>query len=290
MSTKTTAAQLLAQLRANSAPIQSTAARQNVKAPIAQPDQATIRAYIEATQPAFMLAFHDIAIQTGHRTNDIAALTYSAVDWSTGTLTVTVSKQTLAAQARAYSRGLREIREARQAAALAAGDAVAYMQAGAMSRDELAAVASPAQLDRLQQLLDKAPRKVSTMPLSADLLARLKVMRDQNFMDDYIFSRYQTSSNSTRMVSGHHITRQTFWAKFKAIFEAVASQIQNALKLSAYSLRKTFCRNLYEASGRSIAAVMKIVGHSTEAMTLKYLGCDDEAARVQAVMVGGAHG
>ncbi|MXQ72090.1 hypothetical protein, partial [Aeromonas caviae] len=72
MSTKTTAAQLLAQLRQNAAPIQSTATRTNTKAPISEPDQATIRAYIEQHQPAWLLAFYDLSLETGWRTADAA--------------------------------------------------------------------------------------------------------------------------------------------------------------------------------------------------------------------------
>ena len=113
MSTKTTAAQLLAQLRQNAAPIQSAATRTNTKAPISEPDQATIRAYIEQHQPAWLLAFYDLSLETGWRTNDAASLRYDCIDWDAGTVTITVAKQTKAAQARALAKGLREIRESR---------------------------------------------------------------------------------------------------------------------------------------------------------------------------------
>ena len=135
-----TAAQLLAQLRQNAAPIQTTATRTNTKSPISEPDQKTIRAYIEQHEPAWLLAFYDVSLETGWRTADVANLRYDAIDWDAGTLRITVAKQTKAAQARALAKGLKEIRESRQSAALAAGDAVAYMQWGASSRDELAAL------------------------------------------------------------------------------------------------------------------------------------------------------
>ena len=112
-----TAAQLLAQLRQNAAPIQSTATRTNTKAPISEPDQATIRAYIEANEPAWLLAFYDLSLETGWRTNDCASLRYECLDMDAGTATIVVSKQTKAAQARALAKGLKEIRESRQSAA-----------------------------------------------------------------------------------------------------------------------------------------------------------------------------
>lgn len=287
MSTKTTAAQLLAQFRA-AAPIQATATRTNTKAPISEPDQGTIRAYIEQHQSSWLLAFYDLSLLTGWRTADCANLRYDAIDWDAGTVTITVAKQTKAAQARALAKGLKEIREARQAAALSAGDAVAYMTWGAATRDELAAAASPAELDRLGALVASAPRRVDTKRLSADLLARLAAMKDAAFWQDgFVFSRALTVSNRSRLESGYPITRSTMWARLRAVFDACAEQIANAAKLSAYSLRKSFAVAMYRASGFSVAAVMKAMGHSSEAMSLRYMGLDDESARVQAAMVGG---
>jgi integrase len=284
-----TAAQLLAQLRQNAAPILTTATRTNTKSPISEPDQKTIRAYIEQHEPAWLLTFYDVSLETGWRTNDCVSLRYDAIDWDAGTVTITVAKQTKAAQARALAKGLKEIREARQAAALSAGDAVAYMQWGAATRDELAAAACPAELDRLAYLVASAPRKVDTKRLSADLLARLKGMEAAAFWGDgYVFSRALSASNSSRLQSGAPITRQTVWARLRAVFDAVAEVVENAAKLSAYSLRKSFAVALYHAAGRSVAAVMRAMGHSSEAMSLRYMGLDDEAARVQAAMVRGA--
>ena len=289
MSTKTTAAQLLAQLRQNAAPIQSAATRTNTKAPISEPDQATIRAYIEQHQPAWLLAFYDLSLETGWRTNDAASLRYDCIDWDAGTVTITVAKQTKAAQARALAKGLSGIRRARQAAALSAGDAVAYMQWGAATRDELAADATPDELDRLATLVATAPRKVDTKRLSPDLLRRLAAMKDAAFWQDgFVFSRALTASNRSRMESGHAITRSTMWARMRAVFRACAEQISNAPKLSCYSLRKSFAVALYRAAGNSVAAVMRAMGHSSEAMSLRYMGLDDTCAEAQAAMVRGA--
>lgn len=283
-----TAAQLLAQLRQNAAPIQNAATRTNTKAPISEPDQATIRAYIEQHQPAWLLAFYDLSLETGWRTADCANLRYECIDFTKGEVKIVVAKQTKAAQARALAKGLKEIRESRQAAALAASDAAGFMRWSVATRDELAAAASPAELDRLQTLVASAPRKVDTKRLSPDLLRRLAAMKDAAFWQDgFVFSRALTASNRSRMESGHAITRSTMWARMRGVFRACAELVANAAKLSAYSLRKTFAVAMYRASGFSVAAVMKAMGHSSEAMSLRYMGLDDESARVQAAMVGG---
>ena len=75
-------------------------------------------------------------IEGGDDSIRYAELPDDAINWEAGTVTITVAKQTKAAQARAMAKGLKEIREARQSAALAAGDAVSYMQWGAAGRDE----------------------------------------------------------------------------------------------------------------------------------------------------------
>lgn len=284
-----TAVQLLAQLRQNAAPIQTTATRTNTKSPISEPDQATIRAHIEQNEPGWLLAFYDLSLETGWRTNDCASLRYECLDFDTSSVTIVVQKQTKAAQARALAKGLKEIRESRQSAALAAGDAAGFMRWSVATRDELAAAASPAELDRLQTLVASAPRKVDTKRLSAGLLARLADMKDAAFWDDgFVFSRALTASNRSRMESGYAITRSTMWARLRAVFDACAEQIANAAKLSAYSLRKSFAVALYHAAGRSVAAVMKAMGHSSEAMSLRYMGLDDTCAEAQAAMVRGA--
>lgn len=285
-----TAVQLLAQLRATAAPIQSAPGRSNTKSPISEPDQATIRAYIEQNEPAWLLAFYDLSLETGWRTADVANLRYDCIQWESSSATIVVAKQTKAAQARALAKGLKEIRQSRQSAALAAGDAVAYMKWGAATRDELAAAASPAELDRLQSLVSTAPRKVDTKRLSPDLLRRLKEMEQAAFWQDgFCFSRALTSSNRCRMESGHAITRSTMWQRMRNVIQCCAELLTVASqRYSCYSLRKSFACALYNAAGRSVAAVMKAMGHSSESMSLRYMGLDDTAAEAQANMVRGA--
>lgn len=288
MSTMTTAASLLAKLRATAAPVQSAPARSNTKAPLSEPDVATVRAYIEQHEDAWLGVFVQCSLETGGRTADIASLRYENVDFETGKLTYTVAKQTKSAQARAYARGLKEIRESRMNACLVASDAAGFMRWSVATRDELAADASPAECDRLGYLVSSAPRKIDVKELSPDLLRRLAQMKKEAFWNDgFIFSRALTSSNRCRMESGHAITRSTMWARMKAVFAACAEQIETTVnQLSVYSLRKSHALAIYRLAGNSVAAVMASFGHSSESMSLKYLGMGTCAAKAQALLVG----
>lgn len=291
MSTMTTAASLLAKLRATAAPIQSAPARSNTKKPISEPDQETIRAYIEKHEAEWLGVFFCTALETGWRTNDIASLQWSSISFESGSADIVVQKQTRAAQARGYARGLKEIRESRMNACLAASDAAGFMRWSVATRDELAADASPAECDRLGYLVASSPVKRDQKRLSPALLARLKAMKQAAFWDDqWVFSRAWTSSNRTKLQSGNHITRSTMWARMRAVFAACRESLDAArvAAYSCYSLRKSFAVALYHAAGNSVAAVMRAMGHSSEAMSLRYMGLDDEAARVQANMVRGA--
>lgn len=279
----------LAQMQANAIEAQgSTVPKLNVKAPISEPDQETIRQYLGANCPEWLGVYYELGIQTAQRTADLANLRWENVVWADSMIVLQVSKQTRSAQARAYSKGLKEIREARQDAALASGDGTEFMKWAKATREELEDAATDAEIVRCQHLVSTAKRKIAQCKITPELLARLKAMKEAAFWDDgFIFSRALTTSNSTRLDSGKPITRQTFWARFKGVFAACAAQIATAVcKLSAYSLRKTACRNVYERSGHNIAAVMRLTGHASQEMALRYLGVEDELDRILADAIG----
>ena len=47
--------------------------------------------------------------------------------------------------------------------------------------------------------------------------------------------------------------------------------------LGTHTMRKTGAYRVYEQSGHNIGLVMKLLNHSSEAMTLAYLGLDQES-------------
>ena len=292
MSTKTrqpsAAAQFLANARASLAvAIKGKVKAGNTKLPIAQDDKDTIRKELKAHHPDWLGVFYELGISTGHRTNDLASLTWDCISFEEHSLTVVVSKQTKSAQSRAYNRGFKEIRANRQAEAMAAGDAGAFMRWANADHDQLLASASNDERYRLNQLIASVEPKIDRKRLSPELVARLAAMKEKAFWgDQWVFSRALTLSNSTRLESGHHITRQTVWARFKAVFAAVAELVENSQKLSAYSLRKTYAFSIYLLTGR-LAAVTQALGHAGEKVTLRYLGLDNEAEKAQIELVGG---
>ena len=48
------------------------------------------------------------------------------------------------------------------------------------------------------------------------------------------------------------------------------------VKIACHSLRKIFARHLYVSSGNNIGLLMKVLGHSSEQMSLKYIGINQD--------------
>lgn len=278
------AAELLAKFR-TLAPITSGATVSNTKSPISEADQPIVRDHIRRNAPPWLAVYHDIAMITGWRTADVCGLTYDCIDWSTGKVTITVAKQTKAAQARALAKAIEAARRARKAAAVAVGDSAAYMQWDAADRDTVAADMTEQEQEQAALAVAGAARKVDTKQLPAGLLKRLEAMREMNHHDEFIFSRTLTRSNRSKSLDGS-ISRQTVWALMREVFDTLADKLSApASKLSAYSFRKAFALNMLKRSG-SVAVVMQAFGHSSVQMTMRYLGLASEAEAEQAAMAG----
>ncbi|MGL5776318.1 MAG: tyrosine-type recombinase/integrase [Aeromonas veronii] len=276
-----TAKSLLAQFR-TVAPIVQAVAAGNTKEPIREHDQATVRDHIRRNCAPWLAVFHDLSVITGWRTADVCNLTFDCIDWQTGKVSITVAKQSKAAQARALGKYLEQVRTARKQSALATGDSVAYMQWDSATRDAVAASMTAQEQQEAAQAVAAAPRKVDTKQLPQGLIKRLAAMQERNQWDNCVFSRRLTESNRCRSLDGA-ITRQTVWSHMKRVFAALAGTVANVAKLSAYSLRKTFAINMLARSG-NVAVVMSLFGHSSVQMTMKYLGLASEAEELQAAM------
>ncbi|MGL6177529.1 MAG: site-specific integrase [Vibrionaceae bacterium] len=279
---KNTAQQLLNKFRQQAT--QTAAAASNTKAPISQNDQAAVRKHIKANGAAWLLAFHDLSIATGWRTSDCCAIRYSDIDFKTGTASITVSKQTLQSQARAMSKALEQVRQARKQAALTVGDSTAYMTWDAATKDELASSMTASEQAAAAAAVATAKRKTDQKALPTKLLKQLEQMRAAAAdKDGFIFHSSLTASN--RSSASGHISRVTIWAKMRDVFAAVATVLETAVeKLSAYSMRKSFAVNLLAISGR-LEIVMAAFGHSSIAVTQRYLSLNDDAAQYQARLV-----
>ena len=72
-------------------------------------------------------------------------------------------------------------------------------------------------------------------------------------------------------VNGGHLNRCTFHETFK---RKVASLGIDTTKVATHSMRKTFAKNVYEASGHDIVMVCKLMRHRSIEDTMKYLDVD----------------
>lgn len=278
------ASKILAGFRA-AAPIQNASpARTNAKLPIAESDTKAVRAKIRKDCPDWMALFHELSLVTGWRTNDVCALTFDSINFDTGRAEIIVQKQSKAAQSRAFGKFIETQRTARKAAAMTAGDFQEYMRLDAATRDDLAAELTQEQIEQAAAAVQAAKLKTDSKTLPDHLIAKLRNLRERNHFDVFIFSRRLCASNRARGQEGH-ITRQSVWKWYTAVFEALKDTIQNASRLSSYSTRKTFACAILKAAGGDVATVMAMFGHSSIQMSLRYLGLDDAGERAHKTMV-----
>jgi len=263
-------------------------ARTNTKQPIYDRiEQQKLCGHIAKNCAKWVEVFYRLSIATGWRTTDVSEIQYTDIDFTAGTCSIVVNKQTRAAEARAFSKSLESVRATRKRAALVSGDSGAYMRWDAATRDELIATLTTDEQDAAARAVAAAPVKRDTKHLPRSLLTTLADMRKHNHHDDYVFSRSQTPSNRARNMTGC-VTRQSVWAQFKGVFEWFALEVNRALKLSAYSLRKCFAFNMLRGTTgkeNNIAETMQLFGHSSVAMTMKYLGLASQAEQLQLSMV-----
>lgn len=248
-------------------------------------EQQQLMSYIRKTQPEWLSLFWQISVATGWRTSDVCRLEYSSIDWQNGTATITVSKQTLSAESRAYRKGLLKVKETRKREALLANNPSEYMHLDATPVESFAASLSSEEESMIGEMVAAAPVKTDRKKLPVSLLKKLQERRENNFADDYVFSRSQSESNRSRWQSGH-ITRQAVWKRLAVVFAWFAKAVNEKLKLSAYSARKCFAYALYQAAEKAgqsgLMAACTALGHGSPEVTRRYLGLDSIVEDLQA--------
>ncbi|MGL5291406.1 MAG: tyrosine-type recombinase/integrase [Vibrionaceae bacterium] len=259
----------------------------NTKSPLTELDQAALRAHIASSAAPWLLAFYDLSLATGWRTNDVCSMRFSDIDFKEGTAGIIVAKQTKQAQARALTKSIEAVRTAQKAAAVAAGDAVAYMLLDNATHDQIVAGMTAEQKEQAFAAVSKAKVKTDNKALPSHLLQLLAAMQQERGAqaNDYIFSRaLSCSRNGTDKTDGH-LSRVTIYTHMKKAIAAVAEKLETAAKkLSAYSLRKSFAINLLAVAG-SIEIVMAAFGHSSTAITQRYLNLNDSVKKYQLEMI-----
>ncbi|HHZ70436.1 MAG TPA: integrase, partial [Methylococcaceae bacterium] len=128
---------------------------------------------------------------------------------------------------------------------------------------------------RIEDAMIKAPLKYRTAKIGVSTVKRIQARQAKyNKIDNgQLFSRSTLSSNRARNIDGV-ITRQSCYKVFSKITAYMAT-IGESVKIACHSLRKIFARHLYVSSGNNIGLLMKVIGHSTPEMSLRYIGIND---------------
>ena len=116
---------------------------------------------------------------------------------------------------------------------------------------------------------DRKTRKFNTLYLSGvkdDLIRYQYWLKHHGINSVYLFPTVHNSSNQYGKCQKGYISRQSFYRAVK-----ITGSDLNIKHLGTHSMRKTGAYLTYKQTG-NLALVMKLLNHSSEAMTLRYLG------------------
>lgn len=223
----------------------------------------------------FWLIFR-LGIETGLRVTDLTEIEWSDIDFDKRQMTISENKGTRAARTRAIRKAwFGQVRPLLlQHYANDAGKlmqvftATAVDQLEALTPDELREFAKESVL----RSVEKAKVKTRTVSLSKSLCELLTArMERYSHITEQVFGKCTFSANRAKTQSGV-ISRQSVWRIISRLNDVLGA----TRRIACHSLRKTFARGLYESAGKDIALVMTVIGHSSQAMTLRYIGISDE--------------
>ncbi|WP_299515981.1 site-specific integrase [uncultured Rummeliibacillus sp.] len=102
-------------------------------------------------------------------------------------------------------------------------------------------------------------------PVTHDLLTYREWLTAQQIESQWLFP----SLKPQRPGTDTHITERQFYRIMARVGDLLGINY-----LGTHTMRKTGAYRVYEQSGHDIALVMDLLNHSSQAMTLKYLGLD----------------
>lgn len=111
---------------------------------------------------------------------------------------------------------------------------------------------------------DQKTGKANTLylkPVHDDLLAYYDWIQQQNLISDWLFPSIQHPER--------HITEKQFYKVMAKVGDLLGINY-----LGTHTMRKTGAYRVYMQSNYNIGLVMQLLNHSSEAMTLTYLGLD----------------
>ena len=226
--------------------------------------------------PAFQVIWR-IGIETGFRITDITEIEYRDINWTNRTISIAENKGCKARKARARLKILEQVKN--ELIAMNSGDAKEMMKIFITAPKGIYSLIPGSMLamvdSRIAEAQSKTPEKRRTAKVSNRTIELLKARyeRFKYLEDDFIFSRRTLKSNRARNCEGV-ITRQACWAVFSKLTDYL-NGLGEAIKVGCHSLRKVFARHLYESSGKDIGLLMRTIGHSSPAMSLRYIGISD---------------
>ena len=227
--------------------------------------------------PAYSLIWH-IGIESGLRVTDLTELEYCNIDFEAGTVTVAENKGSRANKARARLRVLEQVKL--ELIGRYSDDSKRMMGIFVSKAKDIYDVI-PEELKplvdaRIKDAMNKAKPKMRTTRLTQATLTKIKARQKKySAIDDgFLFSRAtMRSSNRAKNITGV-ITRQSCYRVFSSLTAFMAT-LGKKLKIACHSLRKIFAFHLYTSSGNDIGLLMSTIGHSTAAMSLRYIGIGD---------------
>lgn len=107
------------------------------------------------------------------------------------------------------------------------------------------------------------PNNLYLKPVSQDLEVYYEWLKKHDLVKEWLFPSTQRPER--------HITEKQYYK--------IMAKVGNLLEinyLGTHTMRKTGAYRVYEQTGHNIALVMKLLNHSSEQMTLAYLGLDQE--------------
>ncbi|MBZ1517111.1 site-specific integrase [Leuconostoc mesenteroides] len=111
---------------------------------------------------------------------------------------------------------------------------------------------------------DRKTGKANTLylkPVHADLLSYYDWLQQQNLISEWLFPSLQYPER--------HITEKQFYKVMAKVGDLLGINY-----LGTHTMRKTGAYRVYMQSNYNIGLVMQLLNHSSEAMTLTYLGLD----------------
>lgn len=229
--------------------------------------------------PAYHLIYL-IGIETGYRITDITEIRYDDINFDAGTINLIENKGTRSGMAKNRLRVLKEVKEE-----------ILHFYESIDEPDLKFEIARAAPKDIYQYIpelmLDDVNERINNAIMSTELKRRTATLKPSTLkiikarMSKYsaidegnLFARSTLSSNRARNAGGV-ISRQSCHNVFKQLSEILAT-LGEKIRVSCHGLRKTFALTIYKTSGFDIAKLMKSIGHSSQEMSLRYIGLGDK--------------